>query len=66
MNKVTITLTVVALAAVFALALPFDTAVAQTDDTAQDGSDDKYQDGTHDGKLCPNKEKRSASEEQLS
>jgi len=66
MNKVTVTFAIVVLAAVFALALPVDTAVAQTDDTAPDGSDDQYKDGTHDGKSCPNKEKKSTSAEQSS
>ena len=66
MNAVTVTFAVIALTAVFALALPVDTAVAQTDDRSPDGSDNQYKDGTHDGKSCPNKEKKSASTDQSS
>jgi len=70
MSKTTITFAVViVLAAVFALASPFDTAVAQTSDAMPDGDDNgerEYKDGEHEGKSCPNKEKKSQSIEQSS
>ncbi|MDH3361760.1 MAG: hypothetical protein OEL56_06925 [Nitrosopumilus sp.] len=66
MNTITITFAVIALVAVFSLALPFDTAVAQADDPVSDGGEDTYKDRTHEGKSCPNKEKKSASINQSS
>ena len=66
MNKTITAFAIVALAAVFALAFPLDTAVAQTDDTVPAGSDHQYKDGTHDGKSCPNKDKKSNIAEQSS
>ena len=57
MNKTTMAFTVLALAAVFALVTPMDVAVAQTSDAIPDG-DGEYKDGEHEGKSCPNKEKK--------
>ena len=65
MNKTTFALAaIVALAAVFALASPLDVAVAQTD--ALPDGDGEYKDGEHEGKSCPNKERKSQSMEQSS
>lgn len=60
MNKTTMTLVaVVALTAVFALASPFDVAVAQTTDVIPDGEGGEYKDGEHkEGKSCPFKERK--------
>jgi len=68
MSKMVITFAVViAFAAVFALVSPFDTAVAQTSDAMPDGDGEReYKDGEHEGKSCPNKEKKSQSIEQSS
>lgn len=65
MSKTTLALAaIVVLAAVFALASPFDVAVAQTD--AMPDGDGEYKDGEHEGKSCPNKERKSQSAEQSS
>ena len=53
---------VIALAAVFTIASPLDTAVAQTaSDATPDGGNGEYKDGEgrdhKEGKSCPNKEK---------
>ena len=62
MNKTTMTFAVViALAAVFALASPFDAAVAQTSDAMPDGEGEEYKDGAHEGKSCPFKEGKKSS-----
>ena len=66
MNKTITAFAIIALAAVFALAFPLDTAVAQSDDSAHDGSGGQYKDGNHDGKSCPNKDKKSNTAEQSS
>lgn len=64
MNKTKMTFVmVIALAAVFALASPFNVAVAQTYDVMADG-EGEYKDGEHEGKSCPNKERKSQSQEQ--
>ena len=55
---------VLAFAAIFALVTPMDVAVAQTNDAMPDG-DGKYKDGEHEGKSCPNKEKKMQNTEQL-
>lgn len=70
MNKTTMTFSlVIALAAVFAIASPWDTAVAQTN-AIPDGGNGEYKDGEgrdhKEGKSCPNKEKKLASIEQSS
>jgi len=51
---------VLALAAIFAMALPMDSAIAQTSDLSPDG-EGEYKDGDHEGKSCPFKDKKSAS-----
>ena len=61
MNKTTMAFAVLALAAVFALASPFDVAVAQTSDAMPDGEGGEYKDGDREGKSCPFKDKKSAS-----
>ena len=59
MNKAVMALAaVVVLAAVFAIASPVDVAVAQTSDAMPDG-DGQYNDGEHEGKSCPNKERKA-------
>jgi len=51
---------VLALAAIFAMILPMDSAVAQTSDISPDG-EGEYKDGEHEGKSCPFKDKKRAS-----
>ena len=51
---------ILALAAIFAMILPMDTAVAQTSDVSPDG-EGEYKDGSHEGKSCPFKDKKRAS-----
>jgi len=59
MNKAVMALAaVVVLAAVFAVASPVDVAVAQTSDAMPDG-EEQYKDGGHEGKSCPNKERKT-------
>lgn len=48
---------ILALAAIFAMALPMDTAVAQTSDVYPDG---EGEDGEHEGKSCPFKNKKTS------
>ena len=50
---------ILALAAIFAMALPMDTAVAQTSDISPDG-EGEYKDGDHEGKSCPFKNKTAS------
>ncbi len=50
---------ILALAAIFAMALPIDTAVAQTPDVSPDG-EGEYKDGDHEGKSCPFKNKTAS------
>jgi hypothetical protein len=50
---------ILALAAIFAMALPMDTAVAQTTDVSPDG-EGQYKDGDHEGKSCPFKNKTAS------
>ena len=50
---------ILALAAIFAMALPMDTAVAQTTDISPDG-EGEYDDGEHEGKSCPFKNKTAS------
>ena len=59
MNKtVAVLATAVVLAAVFAVASPVDVAVAQTSDAMPD-DEEQYKDGGHEGKSCPNKERKA-------
>ena len=51
---------ILALAAIFAMALPMDAAVAQTSDISPDG-EGEYKDGDHEEKSCPFKDKKRAS-----
>ena len=51
---------ILALAAIFAMILPMDSAVAQTSDISADG-EGEYNDGDHEGKSCPFKDKKRAS-----
>ena len=60
MNAKIALFTVLAVAAVFAMITPIDYAVAQTSDSMSD-DEDEYKDGKHEGKSCPNKERKSAS-----
>ncbi len=50
---------ILALAAIFAMALPMDTAVAQTTDVSPDG-ESEYKDRDHDRKACPFKNKTAS------
>ena len=50
---------ILALAAIFAMALPMDSAVAQTSDVSPDG-EGEYKDGNHEGKSCPFKNKTAS------
>ncbi|MCH7967530.1 MAG: hypothetical protein IIB02_08995 [Thaumarchaeota archaeon] len=59
MDSKTVMFSVLALAAIFAMALPMDTAVAQTTDVSPDGKGE-YKDGDHDGKSCPFKNKTAS------
>ena len=56
MDSKTVMFSILALAAIFALALPMDSAVAQTTDVSPDG-EGEYKDGDHEGKSCPFKNK---------
>lgn len=46
---------ILALAAIFAMALPLDSVYAQTSDIILDGED-----GEHEGKSCPSKNKKTS------
>jgi len=46
---------ILALAAIFAMALPMDSVYAQTSDIIPDGED-----GEHEGKSCPSKNKTTS------
>ncbi len=48
---------ILALAAIFAMALPIDSVVAQTSDVSPDGEGG---DGEHEGKSCPFKNKTAS------
>jgi len=50
---------ILVLAAIFAMALPMDTALAQTTDVSPDG-EGEYKDGDHEGKSCPFKNKTAS------
>lgn len=50
---------ILALAAIFAMALPMDTVVAQTTDVSPDG-EGEYKDGDREGKSCPFKNKTAS------
>jgi hypothetical protein len=60
MNSKIAIFSVLALAAIFAMLLPMDSAVAQTSDISPDG-EGEYKDGDHEGKSCPFKDKKRAS-----
>ena len=60
MNAKIAMFSILALAAIFAMLLPMDSAVAQTSDISPDG-EGKYKDGEHEGKSCPFKDKKKAS-----
>ena len=60
MNSKIAMFSVLALAAIFAMILPMDSAVAQTSDISPDG-EGEYKDGEHEGKSCPFKDKKRAS-----
>ena len=51
---------ILALAAIFAMVLPMDTAVAQSSEISPDG-EGEYKDGEREGKSCPFKDKKKAS-----
>ncbi len=57
MDSKTVVFSVLALAAIFAMALPMDSAVAQTSDVSPDGEGG---DGEHEGKSCPFKNKTAS------
>jgi hypothetical protein len=59
MDSKTVMFSILALAAIFAMALPMDTAVAQTSDVSPDG-EGEYKDGNHEGKSCPFKNKTAS------
>ena len=50
---------ILVIAAIFAMALPMDSAVAQTSDVSPDG-EGEYKDGDHEGKSCPFKNKTAS------
>lgn len=60
MNSKIALFTLLAIAATFAMVTPMDYAIAQTSDAAPDG-EGQYKDGEHEGKSCPNKERKNAS-----
>ena len=60
MDSKIVMFSVLVLAAIFAMALPMDTAVAQTSDVSAD-SESENKDGEYKGKSCPFKDKKSAS-----
>ncbi len=60
MNSKIAMFSVLALAAIFAMLVPMDSAVAQTSDISPDG-EGEYKDGEHEGKSCPFKDKKRAS-----
>ena len=62
MNKTTMAFAVLAFAAVFTLVTPLEGAVAQTNDAMPNG-DGEYKDGEHEGKSCPNKERKMQNTE---
>ena len=60
MNSKITSFSILALAAIFAMALPLDYALAQNSDVSPD-SEGESRDGDHEGKSCPFKDKKSAS-----
>ncbi len=60
MNSKIAMFSVLVFAAIFAMLLPMDSAVAQTSDIAPDG-EGEYKDGEHEGKSCPFKDKKRPS-----
>ena len=57
MNSKIATFSILALAAIFAMALPLDYALAQNSEVSSD-SEGKSRDGNHEGKSCPFKDKK--------
>jgi hypothetical protein len=57
-SKITM-FSILVIAAIFAMALPMDSAVAQTSDVSPDG-EGEYKDGDHEGKSCPFKNKTAS------
>lgn len=55
MNPKIAMLSIIALAAIFAMILPMDSVYAQTSDIIPDGED-----GEHEGKSCPSKNKTTS------
>ena len=64
MNKTTMTFTILALVAVFALVTPMNAAATQTSNAMPDGDGD-YKDAEHEGKSCPSKEGKMQNTEHL-
>jgi hypothetical protein len=60
MNSKIAIFSVLALAVIFAMTIPMDTAVAQSSDVSTDG-EGEYKDGEHEDKSCPFKDKKNAS-----
>jgi len=59
-SKITM-FSILALAAIFAMMLPMDSAIAQTSNVSPDG-EGEYKDGERkEGKSCPFKDKKNAS-----
>ena len=61
MNSKITTFSILALAAIFAMALPLDYALAQNSDVSSDSEEGESRDGGHEGKSCPFKDKKTAS-----
>jgi len=59
MDSKIVMFSVLVLAAIFAMALPMDSAVAQTTGTTPD-SEGEYKDGEREGKSCPFKNKTAS------
>ena len=62
MNSKISLFSILALAAIFAMALPLDYALAQNSDVSPDSEEGESRDGGgHEGKSCPFKDKKSTS-----
>lgn len=55
MDSKVVMFSILAMSAIFAIALPMDSVYAQTSDISTDGED-----GEHEGKSCPSKNKTSS------
>jgi hypothetical protein len=60
MDSKMVMFSVLALAAIFAMALPIDSAVAQTSEISTD-NEGEYKDGEREGKSCPFKNKTASA-----